>query len=120
MLWPNAILALRERKPQGDKLLGDIGGVQPTATIVLQICTSPMERKLSLLRFPSKPEITSQPQEQSMEWERIEAKWHDMTLRLRQGQPPRVTPDAVLRPIPKATQEPDLRPGDETAARATV
>lgn len=53
-----------------------------------------------------------------MEWERIEAKWHDMARRLRQGQPLRVTPDAVSRPTPMVTQEPDLRPGDETAARA--
>ena len=55
-----------------------------------------------------------------MDWERIEAKWHDMARRLRQGQPSLVTPDAVLRPIPKATQDPDLSPGAETAARATV
>lgn len=55
-----------------------------------------------------------------MEWARIEAKWHDMAQRLRQGQPSRIRPDAVLRPIPKATQEPNPSPADETAAGATV
>lgn len=55
-----------------------------------------------------------------MEWERIESKWHDMTGRLRQGQPSRVTPEADLRPTPKASQEPDLRPGAETAVQATA